>query len=284
MRITKRLKSKRKKGGIGFLLVLFLFGLFMTIPFYYAIMQSFKPIQEILIFPPRFYVSSPTLDNYRQLFRSVGGDWIPFGRYVFNSIFVTLIVTVGNVAVSILAAYPLAKLNFKGSKVIFKIITYSLLFSGPVTAFPQYILMAKVGLIDTYYALILPFVATPMGAFLLKNFLIQLPDTMLEAARIDGASNYRTLFSVVAPNMKPAILTLIILTFQAVWNGGGASFIYTEKFKVLPTLLSQIVASGTARIGVGAASAVLMMILPLTVFIITQSQIIETMAFSGIKE
>ena len=279
-----RKKFKRQKGGAGFLFVLFVFGSFMTVPFLYAIMQSFKPIQEILIFPPRFYVSSPTLDNFRQLFRSVGGDWIPFGRYVVNSLFVTFTVTVGNIAVSLLAAFPLAKLKFKGSRAIFKLITYSLLFSGPVTAFPQYILMSKIGLIDTYFALILPFVATPMGAFLLKNFLVQIPDSMLEAARIDGASNYRTLFHIVTPNMKPAVLTLVILTFQSVWNGGGTSFVFTEKLKVLPTLLSQKVASGVARMGVGAASAVLMMILPLTVFLITQSQIIETMAFSGIKD
>ncbi len=284
MKKRGRLSRRRKQSSYGFLIVLLLLGAFMILPFVYAIVQSLKPLEEIMVFPPRFYVVKPTLENYVAMFRSAGGDWIPFGRYVVNSLFVTLAGTFLHVIVALLAAFPLAKMKFRGSKVIFKIITYSLLFSGTVTAFPQYILMANFRMIDSYTALILPSVATPMGAFLLKNFMIQIPDTIMEAARMDGASNYRTLFQIVAPNLKPAVLTLIILVSQGMWNGSNASFVYTEKLKLLPTMLNQIVASGTARIGVGSAAAVFMMILPLIVFVVSQSKIIETMAFSGIKE
>lgn len=278
-------KINRSLGGnILLLLVLTLFGLFMALPFIYAILQSLKPTQEIFAFPPRFFVSNPTLDNFYMLTQAVGDTWVPIGRYVLNSLLVTVIATAANCIFAAIAAFPLAKLNFRGNKFIFEIITYALLFTAPVTGFPQYVIMGKTGLIDSYWAMILPPIAMPMGLFLLKNFMSQLPDAVLEAAEIDGASTFQALMKVAIPNVKPAILTLIIMTSQEVWNGAGANFIYSEPLKLLPTVLYQIAASGLARAGVASAVAVVIMIVPVTIFILLQSKVIETMAFSGIKE
>lgn len=278
-------KINRSLGGnMLLLLALTLFGLFMALPFIYAILQSLKPTQEIFAFPPRFFVSNPTLDNFYMLTQAIGDTWVPMGRYIVNSALVTVTATAGNCLFAAMAAFPLAKLHFRGNRLVSEIVTYALLFTAPVTQFPKYVIMAKTGFIDSYWALFLPPIAMPLGLFLLKNFMSQLPDSVLEAAEMDGASIYQTLWRVAIPNVKPALLTLIILTSQEVWNGAGASFIYSEPLKLLPTVLNQIAASGLARAGVGSAVAVVIMIVPVSVFILLQSKVIETMAFSGIKD
>ena len=281
---TKRL-SRSLGGDICLGVVLVLFGAFMILPFLYAIMQSLKPTEEIFAFPPRFFVVHPTLDNFYMLTQAMGDTYVPMGRYIINSVAVTGLATAAHILVAALGAYPLAKMQFKGKKAISSLIVTALLFTAPVTAFPQYILMAKIGLIDTYWAMILPAVAMPIGIFLLKNFMIQLPDSVLEAAKIDGTSNFGAFWRIALPNVKPAMLTLLIFTIQSVWNvDTGTRFVYTEAIKPLPLMLSQIASSGLSRVGEGAAVTVVIMILPITVFLITQSSIIETMAFSGIKE
>ena len=270
-------------GDIFITVVLIVVAAFMMLPFVYAIMQSLKPIEEIFIFPPRFFVITPTLSNYLTLSKLTDSLWVPFSRYLVNSVVVTIAGTGFNLVVASMAAFPLAKYPFPGSKWLFRLVTTSLLFAGPVTALPQYIIVAKMGLINTLWSVILPAVGLPLGLFLMRNFMTQIPDGMLEAARIDGAGTWRIFASIAMPMVKPAALTLIIFTFQSLWNTTGGTFIYDEKIKLLPTILNQVVTAGIARAGSGAAASVVMMIPPFIIFIILQSRIIETMAFSGIK-
>ena len=270
-------------GDIFITVVLIVVAAFMMLPFVYAIMQSLKPIEEIFIFPPRFFVVNPTLSNYLTLSKLTDSLWVPFSRYLVNSVVVTIAGTGFNLVVASMAAFPLAKYPFPGSKWLFRLVTTSLLFAGPVTALPQYIIVAKMGLINTLWSVILPAVGLPLGLFLMRNFMTQIPDGMLEAARIDGAGTWRIFASIAMQMVKPAALTLIIFTFQSLWNTTGGTFIYDEKIKLLPTILNQVVTAGIARAGSGAAASVVMMIPPFIIFIILQSRIIETMAFSGIK-
>ena len=270
-------------GDIFITVVLIVVAAFMMLPFVYAIMQSLKPIEELFIFPPRFFVVNPTLSNYLTLSKLTDSLWVPFSRYLVNSVVVTIAGTGFNLVVASMAAFPLAKYPFPGSKWLFRLVTTSLLFAGPVTALPQYIIVAKMGLINTLWSVILPAVGLPLGLFLMRNFMTQIPDGMLEAARIDGAGTWRIFASIAMPMVKPAALTLIIFTFQSLWNTTGGTFIYDEKIKLLPTILNQVVTAGIARAGSGAAASVVMMIPPFIIFIILQSRIIETMAFSGIK-
>ena len=275
--------SRSLGGDILVLSILVLMAAFMLLPFVYAIMQSVKPMDEIFLFPPRFFAKNPTIENYQMLSKITDSLWVPFSRYLMNSVFVAVIGTGLNVVISSLAAFPLAKYPFPGAKALFKLVTISLLFAGPVTALPQYIIVAKMGLINSLWSVILPAAGAPLGLFLMRNFMTQIPDTMLEAARIDGAGIVRSFFSITMPMVKPATLTLIIFSFQSLWNSTGGTFIYEESSKLLPTILSQISTAGIARVGTGAAASVLLMIPPCLVFVISQSRIIETMSFSGIK-
>ena len=278
-------KLNRSTGGnVVLFLVLLVGGAFMALPLVYAVVQSIKPMVELFIFPPRFTVRRPTLDNFRMLISVASNLWVPFERYLFNSVFVSLVGTVGHVLLASMAAYPLAKHKFPGSKILFNVIVLSLLFSNQVTYLPQYIVMARAGLIDSYWSIILPSFAMTLGLYLMKQFMEQIPDTVLEAARIDGASETRICFQIVMPQVRPAWLTLIIFAFQSIWNQTGLSFIFSEEYKLLPTILRQISAGGIARAGVSSAATMLLIIPPILTFLITQSSVIETMAHSGMKD
>lgn len=278
-------KISRSRGGdVAVFLFLLAAGLLMFLPFLYAIVQSIKPIDEIFIYPPRFFVTSPTGDNYLSLLDLVEDSRIPFSRYLFNSVLVTFFATGLHVIFASMAAFPLAKFRFPGSKTYFNIIVVSLLFTTQVTALPLYIVMAKLHLIDTYAAIIFPAIGSSLGLFLMKQFISGIPDAMIEAARVDGASAIRIFWSIVMPNVKPAWLTCIIFSFQTVWNDEGSNFIYSESLKVLPTMLHQISDGGIARVGESSAAAVILMIPPILIFVLSQSQILETMAHSGMKD
>jgi len=285
IKLLKKHKVNRSFGGN---LVLFLFlamiGCFMVLPFVYSILQSIKPVEELFVFPPRFFVRRPTFDNYTQLFRLANSLWVPFGRYILNSILISVIVTFFHVAVSSMAGFALAKYEFPLSKTLFEIVVIALLFTGDVINVMRYMVMAKLHLIDTVWALLLPSIAGPLGLFLMTQFMKKLPTSLLEAAEIDGANIYRTLFHVVMPNVKPAWTTLIIFCFQGVWNSTGNNYIYSEQLKLLPTVLGQVSSGGIARAGVGAAAAVVLVLIPIILFLVAQSSIMETMAESGIKE
>ena len=275
--------ARSRGGDTAVFLILIIVGLFMILPFVYAIVQSLKPTEEIFAYPPKFFVRNPTFDNYKILSQLVDSLWIPFGRYFINSTIVTLIGTGANLLLSSMAAFAFAKYNFPGNKWMFSLVVAALLFSGTVTALPQYIIMSGLGLINTLFAVIIPAAATPLGLFLMKNFMVQIPDTVIEAATIDGAGILRIYYKICMPLVKPAALTLIIFSFQGLWNSTGGSYIYEEAWKLLPTVLNDVASAGIARVGSASAASVLMMIPPCVLFIFTQSRIVETMAFSGIK-
>lgn len=284
----KRVESKRVNrstgGNIAVFLLLVVLGGFMLLPVLYTVVQAFKPMEELFLFPPRFTVSNPTVKNFKLIGQLIDNLWVPFSRYTFNSVFVSAAGTAGNVIIASMAAYPLAKNDFPGKKVLFKIVTVALLFSGGVLGLAQYIIMAKLHMINTYWALILPSVATPMGLFLMKQFMEGISTSLLEAARIDGMNEFQIYWNIVMPNVKPAWLTMIIFAFQGMWSMTGGNFIYKEELKMLPTALAQIQSGGIARAGVAAAANLLMFIPPVLMFLITQSSIMETMAHAGIKE
>lgn len=259
-------------------------GSFMALPLVYTINNAFKPLDELFIFPPRFFVVNPTIDNFHDLIALMNNSWVPFTRYISNTLFITIVGTVGHIILASAAAYPLAKYRFPGSNVIFSVVVLSLMFSPHVTAIPNYMMMSWLGWINTHTAIIVPALAFPLGLFLMKQFMEQIPDAILEAAKIDGASEYRIFWTVVMPNVKPAWLTLMILQFPALWGTDGGNFIYSENLKTLNYALSQIIQGGIARAGVGAAVGLILMIVPITLFIMSQSSVIQTMASSGLKD
>mgnify|MGYP001040689597 CR=1 FL=1 len=271
-------------GDITTYLLLALYATFMALPLIYAVVQSVKPYNELFIFPPRFFTRNPTVMNFRKLFDLTSTSWVPFSRYVFNTIANTVIGTVIHIISAAMCAYPLAKNKFPGKNLIFNLVVWSLLFTGGVTEIPVYLVMSKLGIIDTYFAFWLPEISATMGIFLLKQSMAEIPDAMVEAARIDGAGEWKILWSIVMPSVKPAWLTLAIFSFQRNWNATSASYIYTETLKTLPTALSQITAAGSvARAGEAYAASVLMMIPPIIFFIFAQSSTVKTMAHAGIK-
>ena len=277
-----RNRVNRSTGGdIGIFIILFIFGFLMVLPMYYAIITSLKPLDELWIFPPRFWVAKPTLKNFADLFSNLSNSWVPFSRY---TVFISVVGTFGHVIIASMAAYALSKKRFYGSQTIFKVIVTSLMFSGS-TAIPTFIIMSKLGLIDTYWSIILPAFSSTLGLYLMKQHMESMvKDTIIEAAKIDGAGEMRIFWTIVMPMVKPAWLTLIVFSFQGLWNSTGATYIYTEQLKTLNYAISQIISAGISRAGAGAASVVFMMILPIAVFMFSQSNIVETMSSSGIKE
>lgn len=278
-----RKQNRSLAGNLVIFLILAILGIFMALPLIYTIINAFKPFDEIFIFPPRLYVRRPTIDNFVLLFQLATNMWVPFSRYVFNSLFICIVGTIGHILIASLAAYPLAKHQFAAKRIINEMIVLALLFTPQVTYIPLYIIMSNLKLIDTYGALIFPAWQMTLGLFLMRQFMTQIPDALLEAAKIDGANELKTWWKIVMPNVKPAWLTLMILSFQQLWNQTGGSFIFSESLKPLPTLMSQIAAAGIARAGVGAAVALVLMIPPIVLFIISQSSVMETMVNAGIK-
>ncbi len=281
---TGRMLGRSRGGNFVMFSLLAVFGLFMVLPLVYSVIQSLKPLNEINLFPPRFFVVNPTFSNYKKLFQLSANLWVPFSRYIFNSVFVSVLVTFLNVILASMCAYPLAKYRFPGSRLIFGTIVTALLFSSQVTYIPQYVLLSKFRLINTYWAMILPPLATTLGLYLMRQYMIAIPDSLLEAAKLDGAGEYRIFWKIVMPNVKPAWLTLMIFSFQSVWNATNNTYVYKEQLKTLPTVMSQLAAGGVARVGVGAASSVVLMLPPILLFIFTQTNIIDTMATSGMKD
>lgn len=284
-RISKpRLLGRSRLDNAAVTVFLALLGLFIAIPFIFALLQSFKPIEEMFTFPPRFYVVNPTFENYTEITRLMGNSMLPLSRFIFNSSSVSIFVTATHVFIASMAAFPLAKFKFPGSKAIFNLVVVALLFTYEVTWLPMFIIMSRLNFINTYFAIILPALATPLGLFLMRQFMQVIPDAMLESARIDGASNFMTYLRIAMPQSKPAWMTLVIFSFQGIWNREGAEYIYNVELKMLPTILKQMASGGIARAGAAAAVAVLLMIPPMLIFIFSQSKVIETMAYSGIKE
>lgn len=287
---TAKLKASNKQAGkkVGGTIAIFAFltilGLFMVLPIYLTVVMSIKPVEELFIFPPKLYAIRPTLDNFSEMFADLNQNRVPFSRYVFNSIFVTATVTIAQCIFASMAAFVLAKCRFPGSKIINSIIVVALLYQSNVIYIMQYMVMAKLNMIDSYLALILPSIASPMGLFLMRQSISQVPDAMIEAAKVDGAGLFRICWQIVMPNQKPALMTLIIFAFQAAWNIQAGTVVFREQYKTLPTVVTQAAAAGLAKAGVAMAAAVFMLVPPIIVFMIAQKNVIETMAHSGIKD
>lgn len=279
-------KAYRSIGGnIGTFIFLLIIALFMLLPLVFVVSSAFKPLSELFIFPPKLFPMNPTLDNFKDLSSLLGDSWLPFSRYVFNSLAVTVIGTFGNIIFSSMAAYVLSKHDFPGKNVLFQTVVLSLLFSTVVTGIPNYIIITKLHMINTVWALILPLLPSSLGLFLMKQFMDQMiPDTLLEAARLDGAGENRIFFSICLPLVKPAIMTLLIYSFQGIWNSTGGSYIFDEKLKTLPTALNNIITSGISRTGVSSAVSLLLILPPIAVFLFAQSNVLQTMATSGMKD
>ena len=272
-------------GDAGITVVLVILGAFMFLPMVYAIMQSLKPLDELWMYPPRFYVMSPTLKNYKDLFTLMNISWVPFSRYIFNTVLVAVAGTAGHLFLASLAAYALAKIKFPGRDFMFQTVQMSLMFNATVTAITSFILMSALHWLDSYLALIVPAWCSSLGLYLMKQFMdTNVNDSVLESARLDGAKELKIFWIIAMPMVKPAWLTLIIYSFQGLWNAGASMYIYSEQFKSFNYAIGQILAGGIKRAGAGAASQVIMMLVPIIIFIISQSNIIETMGSSGMKD
>lgn len=284
MKASNKQAGKKAGGTVFIFILLFVLGDFMILPIYLTLVMSVKPVEELFVFPPKLYTLNPTLDNFKDMFDTLNEMWVTFSRYVFNSVFVTAAVTVSQCVFSAMAAFVLAKYKFPGSRFLNSVIIIALLYQSNVIYIMQYIVMNKLHLINTYWALILPSVASPICAFLMRQSISQLPDSIIESAKVDGAGAFTICWKIVMPNQKPALMTLIIFAFQAAWNIQGGSFVYDESLKTLPTVVQQAAESGLARAGVAMASSVFMLLPPVIIFMAAQKYVIETMAYSGIKE
>ena len=264
--------------------LLFLIALAMVFPLVFAVSSALKPLDELFLFPPKVFAQNPTMDNFQDLFVTMGKSWVTFSRYIFNTVFITVVGTAGHLIIASMGAFVLAKYEFPGSKLFFSIVVTALMFNGYVTAIPNYLIISKLGWIDTYWAIIVPAFAAPMGLFLMKQFMEGLPMSLVEAAMIDGASRWKIFIQIIMPNVKPAWLTLIIFSVQNLWNNKAATFIYSEEKKTLVYALQQIQSGGIARTGQAAAVTVVVMVVPILIFVLSESQILETMASSGLKD
>ena len=281
----KRLRrgGRSRVGNAALFVVMIALSVLMIAPLVYSVIKSFKPLDELFAYPPRFFVVRPTMENYSMLFKLVANMRVPFSRYLFNSAFITALTTVASVVIASMAAYPLAKYKLRLGW-LFDLVVLTLLFNGTVLALPQYVIMARLHLINTMLVYIIPNLAAPLGLFLMKQFMERIPMPLIESARIDGATQFQIFFRIVMPQVKPAWMTLTLFTFQSVWAQQPLNMVFDENLKLLNMAFTNVIAAGISRMGPSMASAVVLMLPLIVVFLVTQSNVIETMSASGIKE
>ena len=283
--IAHRRKPNRSiAGDIGIYIMLLIVAVAMVFPLVFSVSSALKPLDELFRFPPTVFPQHPTLSNFSDLFVTMGQSWVPFSRYFFNTIIITFVGTFGHVIIASMAAFVLAKYDFPGGKLFFNVVVTALMFNGYVTGIPNYIIMSRIGIVDTHWAVILPAFAAPIGLFLMKQFMESIPLSLIEAAKIDGAGEMRIFWQIVMPNVKPAWLTVVIFSVQNLWNAKASTVLYSEAKKTLVYALQQIQNGGVARAGQAAAVTVIVIMVPIMIFIASQSQILETMASSGLKD
>ena len=281
----KRLRrgGRSRVGNAALFVVMIALSVLMIAPLVYSVINSFKPLDELFAYPPRFFVVRPTMENYSMLFKLVANMRVPFSRYLFNSAFITALTTVASVVIASMAAYPLAKYTLRLGW-LFDLVVLTLLFNGTVLALPQYVIMARLHLINTMLVYIIPNLAAPLGLLLMKKFMERIPMPLIESARIDGATQFQIFFRIVMPQVKPAWMTLTLFTFQSVWAQQPLNMVFDENLKLLNMAFTNVIAAGISRMGPSMASAVVLMLPLIVVFLVTQSNVIETMSASGIKE
>ena len=285
---TKINPSRFHKSQIKFFLILIPVAIFIALPILFIISHAFKPENELFAYPPRFLVRVPTFQNFRDLVNIASESGIPFSRYLFNSLIVTGFGVFLSVFFTSTAAYALSKLKFKGKKLLFEINTIALMFVPIAVTIPRYLIIANTGLIDSYMVLILPLIAMPVGLFLVKQFIDQVPDELIESAKIDGASEMEIFLKIIVPIIAPALATVGILSFQLLWNDTSGSSLYVndESMKTLAFYFSTLEAktgNTVAGQGIMAAASLITFVPNIVIFIFLQSKVMNTMAHSGIK-
>lgn len=279
----KKTLSRSTGGTVVIFAFLAIIGAFMLLPVVYVVVTAFKPLNEILAYPPKFFVRNPVLTNFSDLIEITQETWVPFERSLFNSLFIACAGTVAYIFIASMAAYPLAKNKSKYISFCYQVVVLAILFRPEVTRTPLYIIISKMGMVNTPWALMFPVLAGSFGVFLMRQFMMTIPDAMIEAAKVDGAGDFLIFRKLVMPMVKPAWMTLAIFTFKDLWNTGESQYIYEETLKTLTAVMQSVSSAGIARAGAGAAVALIMMIPPVTVFVISQSSVMETMATTGIK-
>ncbi|HOH53307.1 MAG TPA: carbohydrate ABC transporter permease [Fervidobacterium sp.] len=280
--------SRFDRRQIPFYIILIPLAIFMILPIIFIFSHSFKPLDELFAFPPTFFPQKPTLENFKNLFSTTTENGIPISRYIFNSVVVTVAVMFFNILISTMAAFALSKMKFKMKNIIFEINTIALMFVSTTVTIPRYLLISKLHIVNTYFAHILPLISMPVGVFLIKQFLDQVPDSLIEAAKVDGASSFYIYRKIVLPLIRPAIATVAILSFQIVWNNIETSSLYVNDetlrtFAFYMSTLTSNIGNNVAGQGMAAAATLIMFLPNLIMFIVLQSNVMNTMAYSGIK-
>lgn len=276
-------------GTIVIILLLTAVALISLLPIVYVVCNAFKPLEELFVYPPQFFVKNPTLQNFWDFIYATDVSTVPFTRYLLNSVLVTVVTTALIILVSLCCAYAFSKMRFPGQNWLFNMITIALMFSPEAVVITRYLIVSRIGIIDTYLAHILPHLALPMGVFLIKQFMDQVPRALCEAAKIDGASELRILWSIITPAVRPAVGAVLIIAFQEVWGDMNTSTLYitSESMKTLPyfvnSLTSGLTATSVARKGATAAAGLLMLLPNFIIFAVLQKSMIATMVTSGIK-
>ncbi|MGL4337265.1 MAG: carbohydrate ABC transporter permease [Turicibacter sp.] len=287
LHVNKVNPSRFDKSQLKYYSYLIPLAIFMGLPIVFIICHAFKPMDELFAFPPKFFVSRPTLENFSNLFAASNTSGIPLSRYIFNSLVVTTAVVFLSIIISSMAGYALSKMRFKSKGVLLEINNLALMFVPIAVMIPRYLVIDNIGLTDTYWAHILPILAMPVGLFLVKQFMDQIPDELIEAAYIDGANDFQIYVRIIVPIVKPALATAAILVFQQVWNNIESSslFVTSESLRTLAFYMSTLASNTNVVAGQGmAAAASLIMFLPnLILFIFLQSKVMNTMAHSGLK-
>ena len=282
VRNHKVVLNRSKGGDAGITIMLFVLGIVMFLPMWYLVITALKPLGERNITPPLLYVMKPTFQNFIDLFSNMNSTWVPISRYLFNTVVISVSATFGCLVLGSLTAYALSKIKFPGRVAIFKMIQWSLMISSTITGITNFFIFVWLGWLNTYWISIIPVWASTLGLYLMKQFIdANVSDEMIEAARIDGAGELRIYWQIVMPLVKPACLTLLVTTFQSVWNAGASGYVWSEQLK---TFNSAIATISTVSAGASSAGSVVMMSVPIIIFVINQSKIVETMGSSGMKD
>ncbi len=273
-------------GQIKFYCILIPLAMFMVLPVIMTVNRAFMPLGELFAFPPHIFAKEPTLNNFKSLFAVSSTTGVPMSRYLLNSVLVTVLTVLLNLVITILGAYAFSKKRFRGKGLLFETNQLALMFVPTAVSISRYLVIVKLGLTDNWLVHVLPLAAMPVGLFLVKQFMDQIPNELIEAAVIDGANEWTVIMRIVVPVVKPALATSVVLTFQQVWMAVEASnnYITDDSMRTLAYFLSSLSTNNTvAAAGMAAAASVILFLPNLIIFICMQSQVTNTMSHSGIK-
>lgn len=282
MTIAAPRRTLRRPSPRALIYTLLSLGLVITLaPFAWMLLGSIKPTGEILANPNQWLPENPTLSNFTDLLAKQN-----FGLYFFNSLLVALACVIGNLLFCSMAGYALAKIDFAGKKLLFSLVLLMLVVPGIATFVPLFVQVSNLGMANSYLGLILPYVVTPLGVFLMRQFIGEIPDSLLEASRIDGAGEVRIFFRLILPLSGPALATLAILTFLAQWNNFLWPLVIaqTDDMYTLPVALAlfAVGANGT-NYGLLLAGSVVVVLPMILIFLFLQRYFIQGIASTGIK-